>query len=183
MKTHKKAPIDGHQTKGADFWKALSTRTISTPYKTSPSGKKTTSKPHKTSISNKKHDPKPFSRVPTLELRNTTLRVRLNHSTTSTAQDVTTQTITSGLHKSKSMRDKKQGVSTDRNNINVTQPEEENVNYGITLKRSQPIFRMENIKKQPRPKRTGRNIRSHPCNYKCLNKRWTPKPRKEEPGM
>ena len=113
-----------------------------------------------------------------LELRSTTLQARLQPPTTSTTQDITTQTITSGLCKSKSLRDEKQGLSTNLNNINVTQQEKENGNRGINTKHSPPNFRMENLEKQPRPKRTGRNIRPHPCNYKCLNRRWTPKPRK-----
>ena len=110
-----------------------------------------------------------------LELRSTTLRVKLQPPTMSTTQDITTQTITSELCKSKSLRDEKQGLST---NIDVTQQEKENSNHEINTKHSPPTFRIESLEKQPRPKSKGRNIRSHPCDYKCLNRRWTPKPRK-----
>ena len=51
-----------------------------------------------------------------LELKNTTLQVKLQPPTTSTAQ-----TITSGLSKSKTSGNEKQGLATNPNNIDVTQ--------------------------------------------------------------
>ena len=83
-----------------------------------------------------------------LELRNTTLRVKLQPPTTSTTQDITTRTITGGICKSKSLRDEKQGLPTNLNNINVSQQEKENDNRGINTKHSPPNFRIENLKKQ-----------------------------------